>query len=135
MVLEGLQEFGIEIGEGIKTFVTEKPLATAAIGVGVLGVGALGAGIALAGAIDKDHVPRHKKRSKKGIKHDRKFKSKQKHEQKYQRKKKYKIYKKKGWVHPKKSKSGIHYTKKGQPYRIQADGRARFIKKTKGRTR
>lgn len=29
----------------------------------------------------------------------------------------------------KRSKGGIHYTKKGQPYKILANGRARFIKK------
>jgi hypothetical protein len=30
---------------------------------------------------------------------------------------------------------GIHYTKKGQPYKILANGRARFIKKTKRRNK
>jgi hypothetical protein len=35
---------------------------------------------------------------------------------------------KKTMIH-KKSRGGIHYTKKGQPYKIMPNGRARFIKK------
>jgi len=63
--------------------------------------------------------------TKRGWKLDRAKRSKEKHELAYQRRKKLK----------KKSKSrrGIHYTKNGQPYKILANGRARFIKKTKGR--
>jgi hypothetical protein len=64
------------------------------------------------------------------------FKSKQKHERRYKRKRKYKIYGKKGYQHPKrkhsKMKKGIHYTKNGQPYKILSSGKARFIKR-KGR--
>lgn len=59
--------------------------------------------------------------TKRGWKLDRAKRSKEKHELAYQRRKK------------SKSKKGIHYTKNGQPYKILANGRARFIKKTKGR--
>jgi len=61
------------------------------------------------------------KHTKRGWKQDRSRRSKQKWEVAYQRRKK------KG--QKSKSKKGIHYTKFGQPYRILANGRARFIKK------
>lgn len=122
-MLEGLSS----IGEDVKEFVLEKPITSAAIGIGVT---AVGAGVAIAATSGKKNK---RKTTKRGRKRDRRFKSKQKHEQKYKRKKKYKVYKKKGWIHPKrKSKKRvgkIYYTKKGQPYKILKSGKARFIKK------
>jgi hypothetical protein len=145
MVLEGLitelQSGLTSVGENVKDFIMEKPLATAAIGAGVVAAGAGVVVLATSGGKSK------KKTSKRGRKRDRTFKSKQKHEQRYKRKRKYKIYGRKGWIHPKRkrskrrvtsrrtSKRGVKYTKNGQPYIILKSGKARFIKKTKRRTR
>lgn len=107
---------------------SKNPLATAA-GAGVVG---LGSGVALGAAIrSRTKKKTRKSRRNSGRARDIKFKSKQKHERKYKRKRKYKIYKRKGFIHSRRSKSrkGIHYTKKGQPYKIMSNGRARFIKK------
>ena len=41
-MIDGLQSFLTGVGEDIKTFVTEKPLATVGIGAAVLGATALG---------------------------------------------------------------------------------------------
>lgn len=79
---------------------------------------------------------KRKAKTKRGRARDRKYKSKQKHEQRYKRKKKYKVYGKKKWIRPKKKskkktkkKTGkIYYTKNGQPYKILASGKARFVK-------
>lgn len=66
--------------------------------------------------------------TKRGWKLDRAKRSKEKHELAYQRRKR------KGKT-SKKRIGKIYYTKKGQPYKIMASGKARFIKKTKRRTR
>jgi hypothetical protein len=66
--------------------------------------------------------------TKRGWKQDRKRRSKQKWEVAYQKRKRRKKYHSHIGRH---SKKGIHYTKNGQPYKIMANGRARFIKKTK----
>ena len=68
--------------------------------------------------------------TKRGWKLDRAKRSKEKHELAYQRRKKLKS-KSKG---SKKRVGKIYYTKKGQPYKILANGRARFVK-AKGRKR
>ena len=111
-----------------KGLIAANPIATA-VGVGAVGVGGLVLGAAVIGS-------KRKKKTRSGSKRDRIFKSKQKHESRYKRKRKFKIYKRKGWIKPKKttskSRRGNHYTKKGQPYKILANGRARFVKK-KGR--
>lgn len=138
MVLEMLTEtiggigeaFG-GIGDSVISFVTEKPITTTALGIGVVGVGTT------VGILAVNRKRAKKKTSKRGRKRDRIFKSKQKHEQKYKRKKKYKVYGKKGWIKPKKRSSKktkkrvgkIYHTKKGQPYKILSSGKARFIKK------
>lgn len=140
-MIEGLQETIGGVGESVITFVTEKPIQTATIGVGVLGVTALGAALII--KAKKNKVKRKVKRTRRGRSRDRKFISKQKHEIRRIRKRKpAKIYKKKGkfWSRKplkrsKKARRGIHYTKKGQPYIILRSGKARFIKKTKRRTR
>lgn len=64
-----------------------------------------------------------------GWKQDRRLRSKEKHELAYQRRKKLK------GSGSRKKMGKIYYTKKGQPYKIKADGRALFIKKTKRRSR
>ena len=95
-----------------------------AVGIGVVGAGIVGTAVALSGRSSKKRSKRTFK--SKGRSRDRMFVSKQKHERRYKRKtkgRKYKSHKKS------KSKKGIHYTKKGQPYKILANGRARFIKK------
>jgi len=124
------------IGEDVKTFIIEKPVTSAAIGVGVVGAGA---GVAVLAASGK----KTKKRTKRGRARDRKFISKQKHERHYKRKKGAKIYKRKGRWLSRTKKAGnkktkkrigkVYYTKKGQPYKIMSSGKARFIKKTKRR--
>jgi len=113
----------------VTAFIKENPLA---VGIGA-GAVALGAGAVVAGVIlsnKKTKSGRKIKHTKRGWKQDRKRRSKQKWEVAYQKRKKRKSSKKKS-----RSKKGLHYTKKGQPYRILADGRARFVKKTKRRAR
>jgi len=85
----------------------------------------------------KTKAKRKKTTTKKGGSRDRKFISKQKHEQAYIRRKKKagkKItrarYKTKTSKRTTKKKVGkLYYTKKGQPYKIMASGKARFVKK------
>lgn len=122
---------GDDLAAGIGSvgeFLADNPVGTA-VGAGVVGVG-LGAGaVALLGGSSKTKT----KRSRRSIKRDRRFKSKQKHEQRYKRKRKYKIYGKKGWIHPKrkgsKRRGKVFYARKtGQPYIILASGKAKFIK-------
>lgn len=115
----------------ITGFIADNPIATA-VGAGVVG---LGTGVAIAAALGGKTKKKTRKSSskrrrithtKRGWKQDRKRRSKQKWEVAYQKRKK---------KRSSKSKRGIHYTKKGQPYKILASGKARFIKKTKRRTR
>jgi len=75
-------------------------------------------------------APRRKsKRSKLSWQLDRARISKQKHEVAYQRRKK-------ALKSTSKKRVGkVYYTKKGQPYVMLRNGRAKFIKKTKGRKR
>jgi hypothetical protein len=96
-----------------------------AVGVGVVSAGVIGTAVALSRRSSKKRSKRTSK--SKGRSRDRMFISKQKHERRYKRKtkgRKYKSHKK-----TKSSKRGIKYTKNGQPYKIMANGRARFIKK------
>lgn len=67
-----------------------------------------------------------KKRSKRSWQLDRARISKQKHEVAYQRRKKALKSKSKN-----KKKPGIYKTKTGQPYKILASGKAKFIKRRK----
>jgi hypothetical protein len=106
-----------------------------ALGAGLVGVGA-GVGIAaLVGGKTKKKARKSRTKrgrithTKRGWKQDRKRRSKQKWEVAYQK------HKRKHHSKKSKSRRGIHYTKKGQPYKILANGRARFIKKTKRRAR
>jgi len=83
---------------------------------------------------------RKKKKTKRGRKRDRMFISKQKHEKRYIKRKKKagkKITRKryKTRKNTKKRTGKTYYTKKGQPYKIMASGKARFIKKTKRGTK
>ena len=90
-------------------------------------------------------VRKRKARTKKGRSRDRKFGSKQKHEVAYRKrrakkgkKSTQKFYKSKSSVRKKKvskhkKRAGLYKTKNGQPYRIMANGKARFVKKSKGR--
>jgi len=74
---------------------------------------------------------RKKKRKTTGRSRDRRFISRQKHERAYVKKhgsrgrKRYKSRKRSN------SRRGIRYTKNGQPYKILASGKARFIKRRK----
>jgi len=72
----------------------------------------------------------YQKRSKRSWQLDRARISKQKHEVAYQKRKK-KLKRSKS----KKRVGKTYYTKKGQPYKILRSGKAKFIKKTKGRKR
>lgn len=111
--------------------IKENPVGVA-LGAGAIGIGGGLAVGALVGGKSKKKTRKsraNKKRIKhtsRGLKQDRKRRSKQKWEVAYQRRKK---------KHSKKFKRGIHYTKKGQPYKIMSNGRARFIKKTKRRSK
>ena len=105
---------------------TKENAVLVGVGAGVATAGIIGASVALAGSSSKRKS--RKVSSKKGRSRDRKFKSKQKWEKNYKRKGKYKVYKTNKFKKSKHRK-GIHYTKKGQPYKIMANGRARFIKK------
>lgn len=132
-MLDGLSNVFGSIGEDVKGFVTERPLVAAGIGVGVLGTAGL-----VAGVIKRKGARKKRKKTTRGRSRDRKFISKQKHEIKRKRKKKpAKIYKKKGTflrrkplkrAGSKKRVGKTYYTKKGQPYKIMASGKARFIK-------
>lgn len=116
----------------LTAFTSKNSLTTA---VGALGAGvALGVGAtALVGTIKRRKSKRTKSRNtrkrnsrikhtSRGWKQDRKrYNKRQKWEVSYRKRKKMK------------SKKGIHYTKKGQPYKIMANGRARFIKKKGGK--
>lgn len=117
----------LESGIGI---IESNPLAAFGIAAGAGAVvGGVVTGLAVSSS-KKKRVSKSRNSRKRGrrIRHtkrgwamDRKRRSKQKWEVTYQRRKK------KG-----KSRRGIHYTKKGQPYKIMSNGRARFIKKSKG---
>lgn len=125
-MFDGLQDTLLGIGQTIKSVAVEKPLATAAVGAV-----AVGAGIAGGLAVAKSRKKR-KAKTKKGRARDRKYRSKQKHELAYVRRKKragkkitrpaYKTRKSKKRV------GKVYYTKNGQPYKILASGKARFIK-------
>ena len=131
ITLEGLQSAIVAIGEDIKTFVSEKPLTSAGIATGVVGASTLGVVAATKSS------KKRKKKTSKGRSRDRKFISKQKHEQAYIRRKKRKgkkitrkRYKTKSSKRKTKKKVGkVYYTKRGQPYKILASGKAKFIKK------
>lgn len=134
---------GDEFQEGltnVSNLIGENPLASAAIagGSGLLIGGAVGAAVASSGS--KTSRRRNtRKRGARSRRRDRMFKSKQKHERKYKRKRKYKVYGKKGWIHPKgkrkkaSSRRGkkVYYTKNGQPYIKLRSGKARFIKRNR----
>lgn len=129
--MEGLQDVAIGIKERVEVFISEKPLQTAGIVAGAIGVTALGVG-----ALVKRKKKAVRVRKKKGRSRDRKFISKQKHEQAYIRRKRKagkKITRPRYKTKSKKRTGKIYYTKKGQPYKIMASGKARFIKKSKGR--
>ena len=64
--------------------------------------------------------------TKRGWKLDRAKRSKEPHELAYQRRKRAK------GKTTKKRVGKLYYTKKGQPYKIMASGKARFVKKSKG---
>ncbi len=118
--------------------ILKTPIGSATAGA-VLGGAVVGGTILTAQAINKKSKSStiRKKKTKKGSSRDRKYISKQKHEVAYQRRRKKiskKTYGKKYKKHSRsksKSKKGIHYTKNGQPYKILANGRARFIKKAR----
>lgn len=123
-----------EINNGINaitSFVEENPIATAA-GIGAVAVGAGVVGAAVIGAASKKSsrkVRRKIKHTRRGWKLDRKrFNKSQKWEVAYRRRKK-RASKPSKRIKGKK----IHYTRKGQPYIILSTGKARFIKKRKGR--
>jgi hypothetical protein len=107
---------------------------TSAVAVGGVALGTAGvAGLIVSSSKKKRKSSRRAvrkrgrriKHTRRGLIQDRKRRSKQKWEVAYQRRKR----KSKS---SRRSKRGIHYTKKGQPYKIMSNGRARFIKKSKG---
>ncbi len=113
--------------DDIKRGITEN-MGTIAIGAGVITAGAVLGAVALSRKKSKKRVKRTSK--SRGRSRDRKFISKQKWERRYKRKTRGKRYKTK---HSKRSRKGLHYTKNGQPYKILANGRARFVSKSNRR--
>lgn len=127
--LDGLQnDISLAINKGEKLLGTS---AGAAIGGAVVGAAVVGTTVLVASSL-KSSSSRTSKRTrrkithtKRGLKQDRKrFNKSQKWEVAYRKRKKSKSK-------SNKSRRGIRYTKNGQPYKIMANGRARFIKKTK----
>jgi len=117
--------------DDIRTGITQN-LGTIAVGAGVAAIGGGVALAALTGSKSKKRAKRSRKKithTRRGWKQDRKRKSKQPWEVAYRRRKK------RSRSHKRSSKRGIHYTKNGQPYKILSSGKARFIKKTKRRSR
>lgn len=136
----GARELQSSLVQGVGTageFVRKNPV-TSAVGVagGVLAGGAVIQIVRKARSkTAKAKAKRKKTTRKKGGSRDRKFISKQKHEQAYIRRKR-KAGKKITRARYKTKKSGskkrvgkIYHTKNGQPYKIMASGKARFIKK------
>ena len=121
--LNSLQNGIIGISTDIKEFVGT-PLG-AAIGGATAGavIGGTVVGIASRNKTSTSSTSRKRKKishTKRGWKQDRKRRSKQKWEVAYQKRKRSK---------KSRSKKGIHYTKNGQPYKILASGKARFVKR------
>lgn len=110
--------------ESVYALAKQNPIATGAIIAG----GAVAAGVATGAVIAASgNGSSRRKRSKRSLKQDRARVSRQPWEVAYQKRKRRLARRKKS----KKSRSrkGIRYTKNGQPYKIMANGRARFIKK------
>ena len=113
---------------------TGAPLLTA-IGGAVAGAAITGAVIAGIGSTTKTTSSTTRKKRKKishtkrGWKQDRARRSKQKWEVAYQKRKRKKHSKRKHKRAGKRSRSGIHFTKNGQPYKLLSSGKARFIKR------
>jgi len=127
-----------EAGSALNEFIGDNKATLIGVGAGLAGSALIvGTGLAVSRAkSSKKKKASSKSKRKRTVRaRDRRFISRQKHEVAYQRRRKKlgkkttgKYYKK----HKKsksKSKKGIHYTKNGQPYKILANGRARFIKK------
>lgn len=138
-----LLELGAQSVGTAQEFVRKNPVTS---GVGVAG-GVL-AGVTAIQIVrkakrktSKTKAKRKKTTRKKGGSRDRKFISKQKHEQAYIRRKRKagkKITRARYKTKTSKSKKRVgklYYTKKGQPYKIMASGKARFVKKTNRRKR
>ena len=133
--VEDVKAFVGGVGEDVQQFVTERPVTSAGIGVGVLAAsGLVVAGLKGAG-VSKGRR-KTKKKTSKGRKRDRKFRSKQKHELAYVKRKRRlgkKItrprYKSRSTRTTRKRVGKTYFTKKGQPYKIMSSGKAKFIKK------
>jgi len=136
MTLEGLKSAIGNIGEDIVVTISEKPIISSAVGLGVVGASVIGVtAITKTRRKSKKKTKKKvKKRTKKAISRDRKFRSKQKHELAYVRRKR-KLGKKitRPRYKTKKKVGKLYNTKKGQQYKIMASGKARFVKKSKGR--
>lgn len=141
-VILGAKDVGAGMVQGVGTaseYVRKNPITSAAtVAGGVLaGVTAIQIVRKAKSKSAKAKAKRKKTTKRKGGSRDRKFISKQKHEQAYIRRKRKagkKItrprYKTKTSGRKTKKRVGkIYYTKKGQPYKIMASGKARFIKK------
>lgn len=133
-MLDGLQDTLSGIGESIKSIVTEKPLATAAVGAAA--VGAIALGVVAVVKARKKAKKKTKKSSKKKTKKKTKGR-KLKFGSKAWRKKYIKKGKKRKPKYARTAGKGkdrstkrIRMTKHGQPYVILKSGKARFIKKS-----
>lgn len=109
----------------VHALVKENPLATGAIVAGTAIAAGVGVGAIIAAS---GNGSGRRKRSKRSLKQDRARISKQPWEQAYQKRKR-RLKRAKRSRKKSRSRKGIHYTKNGQPYKIMANGRARFIKK------
>ena len=133
MSLDGLKDGILGISDKVEGIIGNHPVASiggVALGSAVIGT-VIGGAIASKSKRRKSSKKKTRKTGSVGRRRDRKYISKQKHERAYQKRRK-KLGKKtygKYYKRKSKSKKGIHYTKNGQPYKILANGRARFIKK------
>ena len=136
-----LLESGAQSVGSAQEFVRKNPVTSGvAVAGGVLaGITAVQIVRKTKSKASKIKAKRKKTIGKKGGSRDRKFISKQKHEQAYIRRKRKagkKITRARYKTKTSKSKKRVgklYYTKKGQPYKIMASGKARFVKKSKGR--
>lgn len=121
----------MSITDDVVGIITENPIGST-IGAGLIGVGIGGVvgavigGAGSSGNSNSSNSTRRKiKHTKRGWAQDRRLRSNQKWEVAYQRRKR------RGKHNSKRKKrvGKIYYTKKGQPYKILASGKARFVKK------
>lgn len=115
----------LDLAEDVVGLVTQNavPLGVGAVGGAVVGSVATASLMSNGSGSSSRRRKRRITHTRRGWRQDRKRRSKQKWEVAYQRRKR------RAHTHKRRSRRGLHYTKKGQPYIILASGKARFVKK------